>query len=310
MRIDSGRDAKPGPTEAPPASHADQPPTGWRLWLAAIRPKTLSIAVAPVVAATAVAWAEARRFDAWVLLATLLGAVAIQAGTNLWNDVADAQRGGDQPLRQGPPRVTALGWASAERVRLAAAVAFAVAALAGLFLAWHGGWPIIALGTASLAAGWAYSGGPRPIAYTALGEVFVVAFFGIGAVMGTVWLQAGTAAPEAISLGVAIGLPAAAVLMANNYRDMAADRLAGRRTLAIRLGVDGSRAAYAAMMLAPFPIVLTDGGWLALLAAPEAVRLILAFATRERGPAFNLILAQTARFQLLLAVLVGVGAQL
>ena len=90
----------------------------------------------------------------------------------------------------------------------------------------------------------------------------------------------------------------------------AADRLAGRRTLAIRLGVDGSRAAYAAMLLAPFPIVLTDCGWLALLAAPMAVRLILAFATRERGPAFNLILAQTARFQLLLAVLVGVGAQL
>ncbi|MEW5728983.1 MAG: 1,4-dihydroxy-2-naphthoate octaprenyltransferase, partial [Pseudomonadota bacterium] len=104
MRIDSGLDAKPGPTEAPPASRADQPPTGLRLWLAAIRPRTLTIAVAPVVAATAVAWAEARLFDPMVLAATLLGALAIQAGTNLWNDVADALRGGDQPLRQGPPR--------------------------------------------------------------------------------------------------------------------------------------------------------------------------------------------------------------
>lgn len=317
MRIDTGRDvatsATPRP-EGPPASRVDQPPTGLRLWLLAIRPRTLTIAVAPVLAGVALAWSEARSFDALALAATLLGALAIQAGTNLWNDVGDALRGGDQPLRQGPPRVTALGWASPDRVRAAALTAFAVAVAAGLYLAWLGGWPIVALGLASLLAGWSYSGGPWPIAYSALGEVFVIAFFGIGAVAGTAWLQAGAVGPGALVLGLAIGLPAAAVLMANNYRDMAADRLAGRRTLAIRLGIPGSKVAYAAMMLAPFPVLLgpgaPDGGWVTLAAAPEAVRLILAFASQPRGPAFNRILAHTARYQLLLAALFAAGTML
>jgi len=248
------------------------------------------------------------------LLATLLGAVLIQIGTNLWNDVGDAARGGDQPLRQGPPRVTALGWATPEAVRNAALLSFAGAALVGLYLAWVGGWPVVALGLASLVAGWAYSGGPRPIAYTAVGEVFVLAFFGLGAVGGTVWLQMGALPPQAVILGLAIGLPACAVLMANNYRDLEPDRLVGRRTLAIRLGAEGSKAAYTGMILTPFAILMSpaapDGGWVALAAAPLAVKLVLSFATAPRGPEFNRILAATAKFQLLLAALVAVGCQL
>ncbi|MBF0326826.1 MAG: 1,4-dihydroxy-2-naphthoate octaprenyltransferase [Alphaproteobacteria bacterium] len=313
MRIEGGHSHQP-PTAPPPSSLGDQPPTGWRLWLAAIRPRTLTIAVAPVLAGTALAWSGFGRLSPSVLAATLAGAVAIQAGTNLWNDLGDALRGGDQPLRQGPPRVTALGWAAPDRVRRAAMLCFALAGLVGLYLAAIGGWPILALGAASLAAGWAYSGGPRPIAYTALGELFVVAFFGLGAVAGTHWLQAGTLTAEVLVVGLALGLPAAAVLMANNYRDLEADRLVGRRTLAIRLGIDGSRVAYALMMLTPFPLMMAptapDGGWVCLGAAPLAIRLIIDFATRPRGPAFNAILAATARFQVMLGVLAALGALL
>jgi 1,4-dihydroxy-2-naphthoate octaprenyltransferase len=313
MKIEGGHQPD-APTTPPPASRSDQPPTGWRLWLLAIRPRTLTIALSPVLVGAAAAWAEFEAFALLPLLATLAGAVLIQAGTNLWNDLGDALRGGDQPMRQGPPRVTALGWAPPERVRRAALTCFALACLAGLYLCWVGGWPILALGTASLLAGWAYSGGPKPIAYTALGEGVVVAFFGIGAVAGTMWLQAGQVGAEAIVLGLAIGLPAGAVLMANNYRDLEADRMVGRRTLAIRLGADGSRMAYAAMMLAPFPLLMSPlapaGGWVALAVAPLAVRLVLAFATQPRGPAFNAILGATARFQLFLAVLMAVGVML
>ena len=276
-----------------------------------MRPRTLTIAVAPVLAGGAWAWVE---FQAWrplVLLAAVVAALLIQAGTNLWNDLGDCLRGGDQPLRQGPPRVTALGWASPKQVRSAAMACFALAAVIGLYLGWVGGWPIIALGVASMVAGWAYSGGPRPIAYTALGEIFVVAFFGIGAVAGIVWLQAETWSWRAMLIGVAVGLPAAGVLMANNYRDMEHDRMVGRRTLAIRLGGGGAMAAYAAFVLAPFALLLAPfmpvGGWLALAAAPWAVRLVLAFATTPRGPAFNALLAGTARYQLALAALLALG---
>lgn len=314
MRLGPGTPHSHAPTEGQPASLLGQPPTGLRLWLMAVRPRTLTIAVAPVLAAAGLAWGQGHGLKVLPLLASLLGAVLIQAGTNLWNDVGDAERGGDQPLRQGPPRVTALGWASAGRVRAAASLSFLAAAAVGLYLAWLGGWPIVALGLASLVAGWAYSGGPRPIAYTALGEVFVLAFFGIGAVGGTMWLQTGSLSPEALLLGIAIGLPACAVLMANNYRDLEADRLVGRRTLAIRLGPDGSKAAYAGMVLAPFAVLMSpaapDGGWVALAAAPMAVKLVLAFAGTPRGPAFNRILAATAQYQLVLAALAALGGLL
>lgn len=308
MRVDPGT-SRQTPTHGQPASHAAEPPTGLRLWLMAARPRTLTIAVAPVVAGAGLVWAQTHALSPLPLVAALLGALLIQVGTNLWNDVGDAARGGDQPLRQGPPRVTALGWATPERVRVAALLSFAAAGLVGLYLAWVGGWPIVALGVASLVAGWAYSGGPRPIAYTALGEVFVLAFFGVGAVGGTVWLQTAALTPAALVLGVAIGLPACAVLMANNYRDLEADRLVGRRTLAIRLGPDGSKLAYAGMILGPFAVLMSPaapaGGWLTLAAAPLALKLVVAFAGTPRGPAFNQILAGTARYQLVLAALVA-----
>ena len=313
MTLQTGLSATPPGMMSGPG-HAEPPPRGWRLWWLAIRPRTLTISVAPVVAGAALAWQDTGELDCRPLLAALLGALAIQAGTNLFNDVGDALRGGDQPMRQGPPRVTALGWASPQRVRHAALVCFAAAAVLGLYLAWLGGLPILALGIASLVAGWAYSGGRHPIAYSPLGEVFVIAFFGIGAVGGTYYLQTNTLTIAVVVSGVALGLVAAAVLLANNYRDMEPDRLAGRRTLAILAGVGTSKLIYAALLATPMALLASpwgpEGGILTLVAAPPALFLARRFAGEARGPAFNGILAATARFQLLLAGVLAVGVML
>ena len=285
------------------------PPKGWRLWLLAARPRTLTISVAPVLAGTALAWREAGQFHPLPMLAALAGAMLIQIGTNLHNDVADSQRGGDLPQRQGPPRVTAQGWASPARVRLAVVIAFALASLAGLYLVAVGGWPILVLGLASLVAGWAYSGGKWPIAYSPLGELFVVLFFGLGAVGGCVWLQSHALTTASLLVGVVIGLPAAAVLTVNNTRDIEADRAIGRRTLSIRLGLEASRWAYAAQVLAPLALLplAPSGAWLGLGALPLALRLVVALRRQTPGPAFNPILAATARYQLVLAALMSAG---
>ncbi len=314
MKLETGQvDVPPGTLPRHDVSRADQP-DGWRLWWLAVRPKTLTISLAPVIAGSALAWSDAGRLDPRPCLAALVGALAIQAGTNLYNDVADALRGGDQPIRQGPPRVTALGWASPDRVRRAALICFALAVCVGLYLGWLGGWPIVALGLASLAAGWAYSGGPHPIAATPLGEGFVIAFFGIGAVCGSYYLQTHAVSPPSLVIGLAVGALAAAVLMANNYRDMEPDRLAGRRTLAIRIGAGASRTVFAGLVLAPFVLVLLPagphGGWVSLMALPLALTLIRRFVSEARGAAFNAILAATARLQLVVAALLALGLAL
>jgi 1,4-dihydroxy-2-naphthoate octaprenyltransferase len=291
-----------------------QPPSGWRLWWLAARPRTLTLAAAPVIAGTALAWSQTGRVDPGPGLGALVGAVLIQAGANLHNDAVDALRGGDLPTRQGPARVTARGWVPARRVIAAAQICLALAALVGVYLIACGGLPILALGIASLAGGWCYSGGPRPISYSPYGELFVVAFFGVGAVCGSYYLQIGTVSLPALTVGVAIGLFAAAVLMVNNYRDVEADRLAGRNTLAIRAGLYASRVLYGLFLLVPFALLAGPvgpaGGWATLVALPLALRLIGRFATEPRGPAFNPILAKTARLQLIVALLLAVGISL
>lgn len=293
---------------------AAAPPAGFALWLTAARPRTLPLSVAPVLAALALAWREAAVFYPGAAVAALAGAMLIQIGTNYYNDAADGERGADGPDRLGPRRATASGWASAAAVKRAALAAFALAAVAGLYLAWVGGWPILLLGATSLAAGWAYTGGPRPIAYTALGEVFVLAFFGLAAVCGTYWLQAGTVSSAAVVLGGLLGLPAAAVLTVNNHRDRENDARAGRRTLAIRLGRAGTIRLYAGLLLGAFSLVpaLTilsgdDGALAALAALPFAFALIQRMRSEPAGPGLNGLLAQTAQFQALLAAMIVAG---
>lgn len=283
-------------------------------WWLAMRPRTLTVSIVPVVLGAALAWSEHHRLDTVVLLVTVATALLIQIGTNLHNDVADFERGADHPsTRLGPPRATAQGWLTASHVRFGAYSSFLLALTLGVYLVLEGGWPIFVVGLLSIVAGVMYSGGPRPLAYLGLGELFVWLFFGLIAVVGTYYLQTGTVSPNAILAGAMIGLPAGAVLVVNNYRDLENDRKAGKRTLAVRFGRRASHFEYALLMLVPFCLLfpIQRGGFnsvwwlLPWLALPAAVMLTRRFIVLRPGPGFNALLAATAIFQLALGVLLS-----
>lgn len=283
-------------------------------WILAARPRTLSLSMAPVAVGATLAWAGEHKVAWAAVLAALIGSMLIQIGTNLHNDASDAERGGDGADRVGPLRATAAGLLSGGAVKRAALLCFALAALAGVYLAAVGGWPILLLGLGSIASGWAYTGGPRPIAYTPLGEVFVIAFFGIGAVCGTYWLCTLDVSAAALLGGLACGLFAAAVLLVNNYRDVEADARAGRWTLPMAIGVRATHWLYGGFMLLPFALLpllareLPRGeAWPALIALAPTLPLIARFAREPRGPGFNAILGRTAQAQLLFALLLCGG---
>jgi 1,4-dihydroxy-2-naphthoate octaprenyltransferase len=286
-------------------------------WIMAARPRTLSLSLTPVAVGTALAWAADREINWLAVLAALAGSMLIQLGTNLHNDAVDSERGGDGPDRLGPPRVTATGLLSVHTVNRGAAACFGVAVAMGLYLVMVGGWPILLLGVASIVAGWAYNGGPLPIAYTPLGEIFVIAFFGVGAVGGTYWLCTDYLGPAAVVAGLALGLLAAAVLLVNNYRDLDSDTRVGRRTLAIMAGPHITAWIYAGLMLLPFALLPMIGDalprghvWPALLILPMALALIYRFMHEPRGRAFNRILIRTVQTQFLFGLFLCVGLAL
>ncbi len=281
-------------------------------WFLACRPKTLSVSLSPVLVGTAVAWHDNATLLWLPLLAAALGAAFIQIGTNLFNDVGDFLRGTDTPGRLGPKRATAEGWLTPGRVKAGAWFSFALAFLCGIYLVWHGGWPIVAIGLASLAAGWAYTGGPKPIAYGPLGEVFVFVFFGLVAVGGSYYLQTLTLTPMALIAGALVGIHAAAVITVNNYRDLDGDAKNGKNTLAVRLGRPAIRRLYTAQMLAPYALLplLCSLGWLAalpLLSLLLALKLVRRFHREAPGQVFNSILAATAGLQLAFAILLSLA---
>lgn len=312
--------AAPDPAVNMPSSSAAhgasaRPSTAAAWWLA-IRPGTLSVSVAPVLAGSALAWSEAGQYFPAPFVAALAAALLIQIGTNLHNDVGDFERGADSGDRLGPPRATASGWLAARDVRRAALLSFAAAFAIGLYLVWHGGWPILAIGVLSIASGLAYTGGPRPIAYGALGEVFVWLFFGLGAVMGSYYLQAGGVSWSAFLAANALGALAAAVMVANNARDLESDRRAGKNTLAVRIGRDGARVEYAVLLVLPYALLLPLGllasrAWtmaLPLATLPWALWLVARFRREPTGPGYNQLLAQTAQLQLTFALLLSIAA--
>ena len=225
-------------------------------WLIAIRPHTLTLTVAPVLVGTALAWHQTGHIHGLAVAVALLGGLLIQAATNLYNDAADCVLGNDGGDRLGPPRCVASGIFTARQVKRAALLLFFIAALAGLYLVHIGGIPILVLGVLSILSGWGYSGGPRPIAYGPFGELFVIVFFGLGAVGGTCWLAGGLIGAETMLAGLAIGAFASAVLLVNNYRDVACDTRAGRRTLSIVAGASWSKRLYALFMALPFILLL------------------------------------------------------
>ncbi len=280
-------------------------------WVAAARPKTLLLAATPVIGGVGLALAETGTWAPLVALATLGAALAIQIGTNLHNDAADFERGADTPARLGPARATASGWFSARQVRTAAHLAFGLAFLLGVLLVVRGGWPILLIGLTALACGYAYTSGPRPIAYGPFGEVYVLAFFGLAAVAGSHYLQTLNFDPAALLLGLILGLPATGVLLLNNYRDLETDRTAGRQTLCILLGRRRSRAVYAALLVLPLLLVLgpwlPGAAWLAWGAVPLALMLIARLYQGARGPGINAMLGQTGLYQALLTLLLLIG---
>ena len=284
-----------------------------RVWWTAIRSRTLSLAISPVLVGTALAWSDGVTLHWPALLAAMACALLIQIGTNLHNDVVDFERGNDRPDRIGPLRVTAAGWLSPRTMHRATTWTFGLAALLGLYLVTLGGWPILLVGVASLLAGWAYSGGPRPVSHTPLGEVFVLVFFGWVAVAGSYWLQTLQFSLDAVLCGTVLGLPAAAVLLVNNYRDLEDDVRTGRQTLVALLGRPAAQVAYAVMMLLPFAMELLlalRGHWgalLALLVLPYSVRLTQQLKQGTSGVALNALLAATARTSLFLGLLLSLG---
>ncbi len=269
------------------------------------------MAAVPVIVGAMLAWSEAAAVNALVFAATLGCAVLIQVGTNLFNDAADGERGADGPDRLGPLRLTGAGLASARDVRRAAKVSFLLALMAGVYLVVEGGVVILAVGLASLAAGYAYSSGPRPLSYGPWAELYVIAFFGVVALAGSYFLQM-QALPHwgVLVAGAAIGSPAAAVLLVNNVRDREADLAAGRRTLAGRLSPTAAAWLYGVLLLAPYPLLVAALGWrgvgLAWLSLPLAVWIAVSFDRAADGPAMNAQLGRTALLQTVLGALLAV----
>ncbi|MFT3673215.1 1,4-dihydroxy-2-naphthoate octaprenyltransferase [Aestuariivirga sp.] len=218
-----------------------------RRWVLAARLKTVGLSLTPVLCGT---WIASHGHGVNVALAVCaaLSALAIQVGTNLWNDAADAERGTDTDERLGPPRMTALGLLDASQVKSAAHLAFATAIIAGLPLVSAGGWPIVAIGLASLLLGYVYSMGPLPLSHTPLGELIVVIFFGVIAVTGTAYVMGADLTKQGIVAGLMMGLPSGGVLLLNNHRDRRTDEAAGRMTLAILADVPGAKIIYGAML--------------------------------------------------------------
>lgn len=283
-------------------------------WVLAARPKTLPAAVGPVLVGAALAGAD--RSFAWLpALAALAGALLLQIGSNLANDYYDFFKGADTHDRLGPTRVTAAGLLSPAEVRAGMVVVFGLAALVGVYLIAVGGWPIVVIGVAAIAAAIAYTGGPLPYGYYGLGELFCFLFFGLAAVVGTYYVQAHRVTPAALLAATAVGALITAILVVNNYRDIDTDRRAGKRTLAVMLGRSGTRVEYALLLAAAYVASLCL--WLAAgqhllvllswLTAPIAVKLWRTLSAATDGPTLNATLAGTARLSLLFSALLALG---
>jgi 1,4-dihydroxy-2-naphthoate octaprenyltransferase len=282
-----------------------------QLWWAGARPRTLAVSICPVVVGTAAA-AAAGPTVWWRFAAALVVALALQVGVNYANDYSDGVRGTDSPARIGPVRLTATGLAAPGRVKLAAGIAFAVAAVAGLALAVAVDLRLLLVGAAAIAAAVFYTGGRRPYGYSGLGELSVLVFFGLVATCGSAYVQVGRVPAEAAIASLTMGLLAVAVLLANNVRDVETDKAAGKRTLAVRLGRANARRLYVAVLVGVFVTVVALGlvrsaAFAALVTAVLAVppaRLVL---TRADGPGLIAALVGTVRLQLATSLILAVA---
>lgn len=318
-----------------PTGSAGRPlPTGWRVWVLGARPRTLPAAVAPVLVGTAAAAGVGaheqtssyslvdasagggpRGLTWWTFLCALGVALFVQIATNYANDYADGKRGTDDPgERIGPPRLVGNELASPSAVKRAMVLSFALTLLAGLPLVLFVDWRLAVVGAAAVAAGWFYTGGPRPYGYAGFGEVFVFVFFGLVATVGSYYVQVRSLGWLPWVAGAAVGCLATALLVVNNLRDIPGDTRAGKRTLAVRIGDSRTRVVYVVLLVVPFlllPVLAGASGRplaaLAFVAIVLARRPVTDVLGGARGAALIRVLGDTGRVQLSYGLLLAIG---
>lgn len=298
----------------PPGPTAADRPSFVRIWWHAARPNTLPAALAGVVVGLGVAYGSGAAFRPDTAIGCVLVALLLQVVANFANDLSDFRRGADTPDRKGPVRVAAAGLVTPRQLEAAIAVTIGLAGIVGLWLAYVGGPVLIGLGMLAVVAALAYTGGPWPYGYRGLGEVFVFLFFGLVAVVGTAYLQAGRVDAVFVAAAIPVGSLTTAILVVNNLRDIPTDRAAGKRTLAVTFGERWTQGEYAVLVVAAFvvPVAMVVAGWswaalAPLLATPLAVplwRVVRGFDERRE---LNLVLKGTARLALVVAVLFAIG---
>jgi len=284
------------------------------IWIEAARPQTLAAAFIPVLVGIAIAVRDGV-FDWLPSLVALTCALLIQIGTNFANDYFDYKKGADTEERIGFERATALGLVSARQMLTATIVTMGLAFLLGLYLVWHAGWVILLIGVLSLLCGVLYTGGPFPLGYNGLGDLFVFLFFGIVAVMGTYYVNALEWSVASFWAALAIGALSTNILVVNNLRDVEQDRPAGKNTIGVLFGEDALRWEYALMLLLALAIPLhfyfrLGYGWsvlVPLLALPSGVLLLVRIWNEEDKRRLNKRLEQTAQFMTLFGVLFSAG---
>ena len=294
----------------------NKPQSKLEVWILASRPKTLPAAASPVLVGSALAF-YVGKFQLFPAIAALLAALLLQVGANLANDLFDFHKGADAGERLGPTRVTQAGLLSPKHVERGMWVIFGLAALLGVYLIWVAGLPVVLIGLASILAALAYTGGPFPFGYYGLGDLFVFIFFGLAAVCGTFYVQTGFLNWLVVWSSIPMGFLITAILVVNNLRDIHSDRLAGKKTLAVRLGAKGARWEFLFCLIAAWSLPL--GLWLTgLLSAWIMISwgtIVVAIPLVQQvwnwtGRPLNKTLAGTGRLTLVYAILFSIGVLL
>lgn len=296
------------------AGPAPNRPSWLRIWLLAIRPATLPAALSGVAVGLGAALAVGAPFRRDVALGCLAAALLLQITANLSNDLSDFRKGADTPDRTGPIRVAAAGLVTERQLEVAIGLTIGLAGIVGLWLTVIGGPVLLAIGALAIVAALAYTGGPWPYGYRGLGEVFVFVFFGLVAVAGTAYLQAGRLEPLFIAAAIPVGALTTAILVVNNLRDLPTDAAAGKRTLAVLLGTRATTVEYAILLLAAFlvPVALAVAGrglpvLLPLATIPLAFPLLRTVRTFTEPSQLNPVLKVTARLALVHGLLFAIG---
>ena len=282
-------------------------------WIIAIRLKTLPAAISPVLLGSSLSY-KYGYFSSLIFFMTLFAAILIQIGTNFANDVYDFEKGTDRDDRLGPVRATQAGLISPKKMKFSMLGTFSIAILVGCYLAWIGGLPIVFIGIASIIAGIAYTGGPYPLGYNGFGELFVFLFFGIIAVPGTYFLQAGTFTYLSIWLGSCMGMLSAAILVVNNIRDIDTDKVTGKKTLAVYFGILFSYIEFIILIIGPYLILLylminknlDSSIYIVFLSLPIGLKLIIELITNT-GIKLNTVLSSTAKLLFVFSLLCSIG---